>query len=100
MNLPDSINFLVLSQAPPVLLIDVANYTPDTKVPGNNPHNNSGWNTIPKNNGVIITNNPGGIISLNEAAVETAIHLLKSGSWVPFQIAGLANYLLTSFTIS
>jgi hypothetical protein len=47
-----------------------------------------------------MTNKPGGIISLNEALVETAIHLLKSGSYVPFLIAGLANYLLTSLTIS
>ena len=72
--------FLVLSQAPPVLLIEVASYTPDTNVPGKSPHNKIGWNIIPKNNGVTITNKPGGIISLKEASVETAIHLLKSGS--------------------
>jgi hypothetical protein len=72
--------FLVLSQAPPVLLIEVASYTPETKVPGKSPHKRSGWKMIPKNKGVKITRRPGGIISLKEASVETAMHLLKSGS--------------------
>ncbi len=80
LNLPDSMYFLVLSQAPPVLLIEVASWTPETKVPGNSPQSKSGWKKTPKKSGVRITKRPGGIISLKEAAVDTAMHLLKSGS--------------------
>jgi len=35
-----------------------------------------GWNKIPKNKGVNITKRPGGIISLSEAFVDTAIQFL------------------------
>ena len=74
-NSPLSIYFLVLSQAPPVLLIDIASYTPLKRAPGKRPATNIGWNTTPKNIGVKITNRPGNIISLNEAFVDTSIHL-------------------------
>ena len=72
-NWPDSINFLQLSQAPPELDIDIANYTPLTSDPIKSPTTNIGWKIIPKNKGVIITIRPGRIISLKEAIVETHI---------------------------
>lgn len=63
--------FFVLSQAPPVLLILIANWTPDINAPGNNPATKIGWNNIPKNNGENNTKTPGKIISLKEAFVDT-----------------------------
>lgn len=64
---PDSINFLVLSQAPPELDIEMAICTPDTKAPGNNPATKAGWKTIPTTIGVPITKMAGLIISFKEA---------------------------------
>lgn len=69
-------------------------------MPGKSPHKSRGWKTTPKKRGVMMTSRPGGIISLKEAEVDTSMHLLKSGSYVPFLMAGLANCLLTSLTIS
>ena len=67
--------FLVLSQAPPVLLIDIANYTPVNNIPTNNPGTKIAWKRIPKNKGVNITIKAGTIIICKEALVATAIHL-------------------------
>jgi len=73
---PFSIYFLQLSQAPPVLAEEIAIYTPETKAPGNIPANPFGPKSIPNNNGVKITKQPGAIISLRDSLVEIAIHFL------------------------
>lgn len=83
MYCPLSIYFLALSQAPPVFDADIANYTPLANAPGNNPAIASGPNKNPTAIGVTITNNPGAIISFNEALVEILIQAQKSGSTVP-----------------
>ena len=56
---PPSINFLQLSQAPPVLLILMAIYTPLTRAPGSSPATITGWITNPSTRGVKITRQPG-----------------------------------------
>ena len=73
--MPDSINFLALSQAPPEFADEVAIQTPDTKIPGNNPATAVGPNNNPNINGAKITKNPGNIISFKEDLVEIAMHL-------------------------
>lgn len=83
--------FLQLSQAPPVLAEEIAIYTPETKDPGNIPANPFGPNNTPNTNGVKITRQPGAIISLRDSLVETAIHLSKSGSFLPSKINPSAN---------
>lgn len=74
-KVPVSINFFVLSQAPPELLIEIANYTPLNKAPGKRPATNKGWKNTPNTIGVPITINPGNIISFKEASVAIVIHL-------------------------
>jgi len=74
-NYPLSIYFFALSQAPPVLDIEIAIYTPETKAPGKIPAIAFGPKINPIANGVPITKNPGLSISLNEDAVEIATHL-------------------------
>jgi hypothetical protein len=59
-----------LSQAPPVLELEIANCTPLTKIPGNNPPTALGPKNKPIMKGVPITKIPGGIIFLIEALVE------------------------------
>lgn len=66
-------NFLQLSQAPPELDIEIASWTPLKREPSNKPTTKIGWNTMPKNNGVSITINPGRIISHKDAFVDTFI---------------------------
>lgn len=70
---PDSIYFFALSHAPPVLLNEIAIYTPETISPANKPLTA----LVPKNNptkkGVIMTRIPGAIIFLIEALVEMAM---------------------------
>jgi len=65
---------LALSQAPPVLDIEIAYCTPEIKAPGNNPAMAFGPKKIPTMKGVTITKSAGGIISLKEDEVEMAIH--------------------------
>jgi hypothetical protein len=69
-NFPYSTYFLQLSQAPPVLDIEIAIYTPETKAPGNNPATAFGPKKNPTTNGVKRTKQPGAIIYFNEALVE------------------------------
>ena len=64
-----------MSQAPPVLDIDIANYTPLNKAPGKRPATKSGWKNTPNMIGVNITITPGNIISLRDASVAISIHL-------------------------
>jgi len=71
---PPSIYFFALSQAPPVLDIEIAYYTPEIKAPGKIPAIALGPKKIPTTNGVMITSNAGATISLNDEAVEIAIH--------------------------
>lgn len=66
-NYPDSIYFLALSHAPPVLDIEIAIYTPETKAPGNNPATAFGPKQAPTIIGVKITSIPGAIIFFKEA---------------------------------
>jgi hypothetical protein len=54
-NLPLSIYFLALSQAPPVLEAEIAIWTPETKAPGNKPATALGPNKKPTIMGVRIT---------------------------------------------
>lgn len=62
--------FLALSHPPPELDIDIANYTPDIKAPGNNPATALGPRNTPRTKGVNMTSAPGAIIFLSEAMVE------------------------------
>ncbi len=50
-----------------MLDIEIAYYTPEINAPGKTPAIAFGPKQIPTTNGVIMTNNAGGIISLNEA---------------------------------
>lgn len=54
-NLPDSMNFLALSQAPPVLELEMAIWTPLTRAPGNKPATALGPKKRPTINGVRMT---------------------------------------------
>jgi hypothetical protein len=67
---PASIYFFALSQAPPVFENEIAIYTPETIAPAKRPLTPRGPSKKPKTRGEVITNNPGAIISLNEALVE------------------------------
>lgn len=67
---PASIYFFALSQAPPVFENEIAIYTPETIAPAKRPLTPRGPSKKPKNKGEAITNNPGAIISRNEALVE------------------------------
>jgi hypothetical protein len=73
---------------------------PLAKAPGRSPAIARGPKQIPNTNGVKRTMAAGPTILLRAAVVEIAIHLLWSGSKVPFLIPGLfISYLLTSSTI-
>lgn len=71
---PLSIYFFALSHAPPVLDMEIAYCTPEINAPGNIPAIALGPKKIPTMNGVTMTNNAGGTISLKEELVEIAIH--------------------------
>jgi len=55
LNFPDSIYFLALSQAPPVLELEIAIWTPLTRAPGNKPATALGPKRKPTTRGVIMT---------------------------------------------
>merc|ERR1712166_1322642 len=67
-------NFLELSHAPPLLLIEMASWTPLTSAPHSNPAQQFLPNARPMTSGERITSKPGRIISRNEASVEILMH--------------------------
>jgi len=69
-NYPDSIYFLALSHAPPVLEALMAIYTPLIRAPGKSPNTNRGPINSPLIIGVPMTRMPGATISSSEALVE------------------------------
>lgn len=73
---PLSMYFLALSQAPPVLAAEIANWTPLTMAPGKKPANILGPKANPSTKGLKITKHPGAIISINEALVDILIQAL------------------------
>jgi len=66
--------FLVLSQAPPVLDIEIAIYIPDTIAPANKPQTPLPPKRKPVTIGDKITKAPGAIMCLMLALVEIAMH--------------------------
>jgi hypothetical protein len=67
---PASMYFLALSQAPPVLDMDTAICTPDTRPPASTPARQRVPKSAPAMTGVSITSAPGAIISRSEDEVE------------------------------
>ena len=88
-----------MSQAPPALFWKIAHNTPLTVTPAIYPPNISAIAklSIPNSMGTKaitrgkpIVNNPGNIISFNEACVDIATHLSYSGFPVPSIIPGIS----------
>merc|ERR1719160_2429305 len=67
---PAEMYFLELSQAPPVLLMEMASCTLDTKAPDNIPAQVFLPKPRPATKGLKMTKAPGRIISFNDASVE------------------------------
>merc|ERR1712060_634187 len=72
---PAEIYFLELSQAPPVLLMEMANCTLETKAPDKRPAQAFLPKPRPATSGLKITRAPGANISRNDASVEMRMHL-------------------------
>merc|ERR1719264_1924180 len=66
---PAEMYFLELSQAPPVLLMEMASCTLDTRAPDKSPAQQFFPNPRPATSGLRITRAPGAIISLSDASV-------------------------------
>merc|ERR1712127_668120 len=71
---PAEMYFLELSQAPPVLLMEMASCTLDTKAPDKSPAQQFFPKPKPATSGLKITSAPGANISLKEASVEIRMH--------------------------
>jgi hypothetical protein len=67
---------LALSQAPPVLLAEIATWTPLIKAPGKSPKMKRGPRKNPQITGVPMTKTPGAAISLKEDWVEILMQAL------------------------
>jgi hypothetical protein len=90
--------FFALSQAPPVLDIEMASWTPLTRAPDKRPAVQFFPKQIPATRGDKITRRPGAIISLREASVEMAMQRLYWGFISPEIIFG--NWRMHSATMS
>jgi len=67
---PPEMYFFALSQAPPLLDMEMASWTPETRPPVRMPNTASTPKNVPATSGVSMTNAAGAIISLSEAFVE------------------------------
>mmetsp|Transcript_3243 Transcript_3243/g.10111 ORF Transcript_3243/g.10111 Transcript_3243/m.10111 type:complete len:288 (-) Transcript_3243:1611-2474(-) len=101
---PFSTYFLALSQAPPVLLADMASCTPLSSPPARRPATLCTPNSVPVTIGDRMTSRPGATISRRLASVEILMQRAWSGGpWpgVPSRRPGMvSNWRLTSLTIS
>mmetsp|Transcript_89646 Transcript_89646/g.237138 ORF Transcript_89646/g.237138 Transcript_89646/m.237138 type:complete len:238 (-) Transcript_89646:826-1539(-) len=73
---PAEMYFFELSQAPPVLLMEMASCTLDTRAPERSPAHAFLPKPMPATSGLRITRRPGAIISLRDASVEILMHFL------------------------
>merc|ERR1719174_1782951 len=73
-NPPPVMYFLELSHAPPLLLIEMANWTLETRAPERRPAQAFLPKPRPATRGEPMTRRPGLIISLKEASVEILMH--------------------------
>merc|ERR1719264_765622 len=71
---PAEMYFLELSHAPPVLLMEIASCTLETKAPDKSPAQQFFPNPRPATSGLRITRAPGANISRREASVEILMH--------------------------
>merc|ERR1712066_356341 len=71
---PAEMYFLELSQAPPVLLMEMASCTLETKAPDSRPAQQFFPKPRPATRGLKITKAPGASISRSEASVEILMH--------------------------
>merc|ERR1719356_1629330 len=71
---PAEIYFFELSQAPPVLLMEIASCTLETKAPESKPAHAFFPKPSPATRGLKMTRAPGASISLSEASVEMRMH--------------------------
>mmetsp|Transcript_11980 Transcript_11980/g.51407 ORF Transcript_11980/g.51407 Transcript_11980/m.51407 type:complete len:315 (-) Transcript_11980:143-1087(-) len=101
---PFSTNFLALSQAPPVLLAEMASCTPDTSPPASSPTTASTPKNMPVTMGEVITRIAGGTISRSDASVEILMQRAWSGGECPGAPSSspgmVSNWRFTSLTIS
>merc|ERR1719197_2130347 len=71
---PAEMYFLELSQAPPVLLMEMASCTLETRAPDRRPAQQFLPKPMPATSGLRMTSAPGASISLREASVEILMH--------------------------
>lgn len=89
--------FLALSQAPPVLDMDTAICTPETKAPARRPASVRVPKRTPTTTGESMTKQPGGIISEREAYTEPLVHFITVESTSTFRaFCEVARYIATS----
>mmetsp|Transcript_55567 Transcript_55567/g.126327 ORF Transcript_55567/g.126327 Transcript_55567/m.126327 type:complete len:290 (+) Transcript_55567:2-871(+) len=101
-----SMNFLALSQAPPVLDMEMASCTPLTRPPVRRPNTAYTPKKVPATRGASITSAEGATISRSEASVEILMHLSRPaattslGAVPAMRRESSANWRFTSVTMA